>query len=165
MNRPRAHVEPTTFLHGIPLGVVVALVIGLWRPVYDSATPTAEQEAKIADLAQLLASPSSTADAIDERLRSFGPFPPDVAASRTLAESLIACRTARLADSERMPLARTLYAITVQNDTNANTIPGALAQILQAATASRCDPATLDRLMNAARDVARADPNPRRDWW
>lgn len=152
-------------LHGIPIGVVAALVIGLWRPVYHSATPTPEQEVKIADLARLLASSSSSADEIDRRLRSFGPFPPDATASRTLSESLLACRTASLAESQWMPFVRPLYVITVQNDLTAETIPGALAQILQAATASRCDAVTLDRLMTAARDVARADPNPRRVWW
>ena len=45
------------------------------------------------DLAALLGSPSASADDIDNRLRSFGPFPPDANASRALADALITCGT------------------------------------------------------------------------
>ena len=151
------------WLNVIPIVVVLSLSIGIWRPV-SNPTLTAEQEQKIADLAQLLGSPSSSADAVEERVKSFDAFPPESKAGRELAEALIRCRMVTLDDAQRRALARRLYAITAQNDVSPETTD-ALAFIQQTASTSRCDPASVDRLMNAAREVARTDPHPRRDWW
>jgi len=152
------------WLNVIPIVVVLSLSIGIWRPV-SNPTLTAEQEQKIADLARLLGSPSSSADAVEERVKSFDAFPPESKAARALADALINCRMANLDDAQRRALARRLYAITAQNDVSPETTPDALAFIGQAASASPCDPAAVDRLMSAAREVARTDPHPRRDWW
>jgi hypothetical protein len=166
MTRPTRHDAAPFWLHAIPIVLVATLVIGWWRPVYVSAVPTQGQQEKIDDLARLLGSASSSADAIEERLRSFGPFPPEAMAGRVLADALIACRTG-MAELQRLPLARELYAITVQSqvDVMPDAIPRALGFIQDAALASRCDPRALERLVRAARDITRVDPNPRRDWW
>jgi hypothetical protein len=149
----------------LPLLVIVVMAIVLWRPASDPA-PSAEQEAKILDLAARFASPSSTAADIDDRLRSFGPFPPDAKASRALAEALIRCGTTWLDESRRMQLARHLYGITVIGDdreaTNASLI--GIQQVI-ATTGPTCGPAAIEQVLNLARAVATTDPNPRRNWW
>ena len=77
-------------MHVLPLLVIGMLAVVLWRPAPDPL-PSEEQEAKIADLAARLGSAESAAIDIDDRLRSFGPFPPHPQASRALAEALIGC--------------------------------------------------------------------------
>ena len=142
--------------------VVGALAITLWRPAPDRP-PSPEQEAKIADLAARLGSGASTAVDIDDRLRSFGPFPPDAKASRALAEALVMCGTTWLDESQRTQLARHLYGITVIGDDRAR-VSAALIGIQQ--TIAIAGPACPgDRVVRAARDVASGDPHPRRDWW
>jgi hypothetical protein len=64
------------WLQVLPLIVIGVMAFVLWRPAPDPP-PTREQEAKIADLAVRLGSASSTAMDLDDRLRSFGQFPPD----------------------------------------------------------------------------------------
>ena len=154
------------WLQALPLIVIGAIAIVLWKPAPDPA-PTLEQEAKIADLATRLGAAASTAVDIDDRLRSFGPFPPDPKASRALAEALISCETTRLDESRRTQLARHLYGITVIGDDRAKTIPAALIGIQQtiAGAGPTCGPSVIDRVVSAARAVATTDPNPRRDWW
>lgn len=138
------------------------MAIALWRPAPDPP-PSQEQEAKITDLAARLASSSATASDIDDRLRSFGPFPPDAKASLALAEALITCGTTSLDESERMQLARHLYGITVIGDDRAR-VSSALIGIQQtiAKAGAACQ---ADRVVSAARAVATVDPNPRRNWW
>ena len=144
--------------------VIGVLAVALWRPSVDPP-PTAEQEGKIADLARQLGSPTSSPVAIDDRLRSFGPFPPEAKASRALAEAIVMCGTGRLDESQRTQLARQLYGITVIGDGRAAAVPAALIGIQQSVAAAGCSPAVIDELMRAARDVASIDPHPRRDWW
>jgi hypothetical protein len=153
------------WLKVLPMVVIGALAIVLWRPAPDRP-PSPEQEAKIADLATRLGSRASTAGDIDDRLRSFGPFPPDAQASRALAEALVTCGTTWLSESQRSQLARHLYGITVIGDDRARAIPAALIGIQQlaAATGPTCA-GTIDDVMRAARAVATTDPKPRRDWW
>ena len=148
----------------LPLVVMIALAVVLWRPAPDPL-PSEEQEAKIADLAVRLGSAASTAVDIDDRLRSFGPFPPHPDASRALAEALISCDTTRLDESRRQQLSRQLFGITVIGDERAQTVPAALLGIQQAAAAAGCSPAAVDAVMRAARAAASTDPNQRRDWW
>lgn len=150
----------------LPIIVIGILAIALWRPAPDPA-PTAEQEAKITDLAARLGSLSSTAVDIDDRLRSFGPFPPEPKASFALAEALVTCGTTWLDESQRTQLARHLYGITVIGDDRAQAIPAALLGIQRvvARAGPQCPAKTIDEIMRAARDVATTDPKPRRDWW
>jgi len=65
----------------LPLIVIGVLAVVLWRPAPDPP-PSEDQEAKIADLAARLGASSSSANDIDDRLRSLGPFPPDAKTSR-----------------------------------------------------------------------------------
>jgi hypothetical protein len=152
------------WLHAIPLVVIAGLAITLWRPAAD-APPSPEQEMKIADLAALLGSRTPSAGDIDNRLRSFGPFPPDLKASRALAEALVTCGTAGLDEPERIRLARHVYGITVIGDDRAASVPAALLGIQQTVAATGCGPAAIDEVVRTARDMARIDPKPRRDWW
>ncbi len=152
------------WLHVIPLVVIGVLAVVLWRPAPDPP-PSEEQEAKIADLAARLGSPSSSASDIDDRLRSFGPFPPDAKASRALADALIACGTARLDDSRRRQLARQLFSITVIGDHRAETVPAALLGMERSVGTSGCAPAAIDQIVRTASAMASTDPSPRRDWW
>jgi hypothetical protein len=152
------------WLQAIPLVVIGVLAVVLWRPAADPP-PSAEQEAKIADLAARLAAPSSSGSDVDDRLRSFGPFPPEAKASRALADALVMCGTARLDESRRQQLARQLFAITVIGDERTEAVPAALLGIQQSAAMARCSPAVVDEIMRAARAVASTDPNPRRNWW
>lgn len=152
--------------HALPPIVIGVLVVLLWRPAPD-LPPSLEQESKIADLAVKLGALSSTATDIDARLRSFGPFPPDATASRSLAESLIACGTTWLDESKRKQLARHLYGITVIGDDRAEAIPAALIGIQESVSGAgpACGPGVVDRIVRNARAVATVDPNPRRNWW
>ncbi|HKH74105.1 MAG TPA: hypothetical protein VKA59_22255 [Vicinamibacterales bacterium] len=152
------------WLQVLPLVVIGVLAFMLWRPAPDPP-PSDEQETKIADLAARLGSSSSSASDIDDRLRSFGPFPPDAKATRALADALIACVTARLDETRRQQLARQLFSITVIGDRRAETVPAALLGIQHSAAASGCTPAALDEIMRTARAVASTDPAPRRNWW
>jgi hypothetical protein len=166
MNQPSDQHATLGWLQALPLIVIGALAIALWRPALDRP-PSPEQEAKIADLAARLGSPSSTAVDIDDRLRSFGPFPPDATASRALAEALVMCETTWLDESQRTQLARHLYGITVIGDNHAQAIPEAVIGIqkLMAAVGPACGPGVIERAGRAARGVASTDPHPRRDWW
>jgi hypothetical protein len=152
------------FLHVLPMLVIAALAISLWRPANDPA-PSPEQEEKIADLVRQLGSSAANAGEIDQRLRSFGPFPPDGKASRALADSLVTCGMNTLDESHRAQLARNLYGITVIGDDRARVVPLALMSIQQSAAAAGCSPTSIDELMRAAHAVISTDPNPRRDWW
>jgi hypothetical protein len=152
------------WLQVLPLVVIGVLAFVLWRPAPDPP-PSDEQETKIADLAARLGLSSSSASDIDDRLRSFGPFPPDAKASRALADALIACGIARLDETRRQQLARQLFSITVIGDRRAETVPAALLGIQHSAVASGCTPAALDEIMRTARAVASTDPAPRRNWW
>ena len=152
------------FLHVLPLLVIAGLAIYLWRPASDPA-PSPEQEEKIADLVRQLGSSGASPEEIDQRLRSFGPFPPDAKASRALADGLVTCGMNKLDDSHRAQLARNLYGITVIGDDRAQVIPAALIGIQQSAAAAGCSPTGIDELMRAAHAVISTDPNPRRDWW
>lgn len=152
------------WLHGLPIVVIGVLAMMLWRPAADPA-PSLEQEAKIADLAERLGRPAASVGEIDDRLRSFGPFPPDGTASRALAAALVTCATGRLDELRRTQLARRLYGITVIGDSRDETLPEALIALQQLAAAAGCSPAAVDEMTRAARDVAAMDPSPRRDWW
>jgi len=164
MNQPPDQHTGLGWLHVVPMIVIGALAVALWRPAPDPA-PTAEQEAKIAELARLLGSATSSATDIDDRLRSFGPFPPEAKASRALADAIVMCGTGRLDESRRAQFARQLYGITVIGDSRAEAVPASLIGIQQSVAAAGCNPAVIDELMRAARDVASIDPHPRRDWW
>jgi hypothetical protein len=165
MNQPPDHTN-LGWLQVVPMLLIGALAIALWQPASDRP-PSPEQEAKIADLAARLGSPSSTASDIDDRLRSFGPFPPDAKASRALAEALVTCGTTWLDESQRTRLARHLYGITVIGDNRAQAIPAAVIGIqeLMAAVGPACGPPGIEKVVLAARGVASTDPHPRRDWW
>ena len=154
------------WLQVLPLIVIGVLGIVLWKPAPDPA-PTPEQEAKIADLAARLGSAASTAVDIDDRLRSFGPFPPDPKTSRALAETLISCETRWLDESRRTQLARHLYGITVIGDDRAAAIPAALIGIRQtiAGAGPMCGSSAIDRIVSVARAIATTDPIQRRDSW
>lgn len=152
------------FLHVLPMLVIAVLAISLWRPANDPA-PSPEQEEKIGDLVRQLGSSNPSAGEIDQRLRSFGPFPPDAKASRALADGLVTCGMNKLDDSHRAQLARNLYGITVIGDNRAQVVPVALMSIQQSAAAAGCSPTRIDELMRAAHAVINTDPNPRRDWW
>ena len=166
MNQPPDQQTNLGWLQVLPLIVIGVMTVVLWRPAPDPP-PTAEQEAKIEDLAARLGSGATSAVDIDDRLRSFGPFPPDPMASRALAEALITCGTSWLDESRRRQLARHIYGITVVGDDWARAIPAALIGIQQtmAGAGPACGPSGIDRIVSAARAVARTDPNPRRDWW
>jgi hypothetical protein len=152
------------WLHVVPLIVIGAMAVVLWRPAPDPP-PSVEQQTKIADLATRLGSSASTASDIDERLRSLGPFPPDAKASRALSDGLVACGTAKLDGSHRQQLARQLFNIVVVGDQRRETVPKALLDIQQSAEALGCAPPSIDAMMRAAREVASTDPVPRRNWW
>lgn len=164
MNETPDHNPYAWWLQALPIVVIAALALALWRPAAEPP-PTAEQEMKMDDLAALLGSQSVSADDLDNRLRSFGPFPPEQSASRALASALMTCRTTGLDEPQRKRLARQLYGITVIGDSRMETVPAALIGIQQSAAAAGCSPVAIDELMHAARAVARTDPNPRRDWW
>jgi hypothetical protein len=163
---PDQHTNLGWWLQLLPLIVLGAIAFVLWKPAPDPP-PSREQEAKIADLAARLGSTASTAVDIDDRLRSFGPFPPDPKASRALAEALISCETTKLDESRRTQLARYLYGITVVGDDRAAAIPAALIGIQQtvAGGGPTCGPSEIDSIVSAARAVATTDPNPRKNWW
>jgi len=154
------------WLQVLPLIVIGVMAIVLWRPAPDPP-PTPEQEVKIADLAARLGSPSSTAVDLDDRLRSFGQFPPYPTASRALVEALITCGTSSLSESHRGQLARYIYGITVVGDDWATVTPAALIGIQQtmAGAGPACGPTGIDRIVSAAHAVASIDPNRRRDFW
>jgi hypothetical protein len=165
MNQTSDHQHSSLgFLHVLPMLVIAVLAIYLWRPANDPA-PSPEQEEKIAELVRQLGSSGTTPDEIDQRLRSFGPFPPDAKASRALADGLVTCGMNKLDDSHRAQLARNLYGITVIGDNRARVFPAALMSIQQSAAAAGCSPTSIDELMRAAHTVISTDPNPRRDWW
>lgn len=166
MHRHSDHGSGLGLWSAAPAILIGMLAIALWRPAA-APSPSPEQEAKIADLAVKLGSASSTAVDIDERIRSFGPFPPDATASRALAEALIHCGTIRLSESKRTQLARHLYGITVIGDDRAQRVPVALIGIQQAISeaGSSCGPDMLDTIMRSARSVVATDPNPRPNWW
>ena len=144
--------------------VIAVIAVSLWRPANDPA-PSQEQEEKIGDLVRQLGSSPPSVGEIDQRLRSFGPFPPDAKASRALADGLVTCGMNKLDDSHRAQLARNLYGITVIGDDRAQVVPVALMSIQQSAAAAGCSPTGIDGLMRAAHAVISTDPNPRRDWW
>ena len=152
------------WLQAIPLIVIGVVAFVLWRPAPD-APPSEEQEATIEDLATRFGSTSTSGSDIDDRLRSFGPFPPEAQASRALADALVTCGTAKLDALRRQELARQLFDITVIGDQRTETVPAALLGIQQSAAAAGCSPAAMDELMRSARAVASTDPNPRRNWW
>ena len=152
------------FLHVLPMLVIAGLAMSLWRPANDPA-PSQEQEEKIGDLVRQLGSSPASGGEIDQRLRSFGPFPPDAKASRALADGLVTCGMNKLDDSHLARLARSLYGITVIGDNRAQVVPVALMSIQQSAAAAGCSPTGIDALMRAAHAVISTDPNPRRDWW
>src|SRR5687768_2611276 len=158
MNQPPDQHTNTGWLQVLPLIVIGVMAVVLWRPA-PGPPPTPEQEAKIADLAERLGSAASTAVDIDDRLRSFGPFPPHATASRALAEALIGCGTSWLDASRRTQLARHLYGITVIGDDWAKAIPAALIGIQQtmAGAGPACGPTGIDRIVSAARAVASTD--------
>lgn len=164
MSESSDHNSNGGWLQVIPLLVILAFAITFWRPTPD-LPPTPEQEMKIDDLAVLLGSPSSTAGDVDNRVRSFGPFPPDPTASRALAEALVTCKTASLDEPQRKRLARQLYGITVIGDSRAEAVPAAFLEIQRLVRETGCSPSTIDEIMRAARAVATTDPKPRRDWW
>jgi hypothetical protein len=166
MSQPLDQQTNLGWLHVLPLIAIGVMAVMLWRPAPDPP-PTREQEAKIVDLAARLGSATSTAADIDDRLRSFGRFPPDPMASRALAEALIACGTSTLDETRRTQLARHIYGITVIGDDWATVIPASLIGIQQtmAGAGPACGPTGIDRVVSAARAVASTDPNPRRDWW
>jgi hypothetical protein len=151
-------------LHIIPIAALAALAVTLWRPAAERE-PSAEQERKMTDLAALLGSTSRSARVVEDRLRSFGPFPPDPRASRTLAEALVTCDTTRLDETRRLELSQQLYGITSAEDVRVETVAAALTVIQHTMAASGCSPVTIDAAVRAARNVARTDPNPRREWW
>src|SRR5688572_24964686 len=166
MNQPPDQQTNLGWLQVLPLIVIGVMAVVLWRPAADPP-PTAEQEAKIEDLAARFGSATVSAVDIDDRLRSFGPFPPDPTASRALAEALITCGTSWLDESRRRQLARHIYGITVVGDDWARAIPAALIGIQQtmAGAGPACGPSGIDRIVGAARVVASTDPNQRRVWW
>jgi hypothetical protein len=166
MNRHSDHDTSLGWWYGLPAIVIGVLTIVLWRPA-PAPFPSPEQEAKIADLAVRLGSPSSTAVEIDERIRSFGPFPPAATASRALAEALVHCGIIRLSEEKRTQLARHLYGITVIGDDRAQAVPVALIGIQQAVgdAGLSCGPEVIDTIMRSARSVVATDPNPRSNWW
>ena len=151
-------------MHIMSLAVIAVMALWLWRPAADPI-PTKEQEAKISDLAMLLAAPSSDAAVIDSRLQSFGMFPPDAKASGALAEAMTTCKTTGLDAPGREQLARQLYGITVVEDSTAEGLPSALLAIRQTIAAAGCSPAAVDAIVAAARAMASTDPKPRRNWW
>lgn len=165
MNQASDHATPG-WLHVLALIALGSIVIVLWTPAPDPP-PTPEQESKIADLAARLGSVSATASDIDDRLRSFGQFPPDPQSSRALAEALIRCETTWLDAPRRTQLARHLYGLTVIGDDRAEAIPAALHGIQQtmAGAGPSCARGAVDGVVSAARAVATTDPNPRRNWW
>ena len=107
------------WLRVLPLVVIAAFAIALWQPAAETA-PSREQELMMDDLAAVLGSRASSADDIDNRLRSFGRFPPDRAASRAVANALIACGTTTLDERQRKGLARQLFRITDIGDSRAD---------------------------------------------
>jgi hypothetical protein len=127
------------------------------------AVRTPEDDRIVAEFATLLA--SSNADGIEARLRSFSHFPPEENAGRALAAGLISCRAASLDDTERRHLAQQLYAIRTATDGLSSLLSGALSAIRRSMTAAHCSSAGIDAVVSAARNVARRDPSPRRDWW
>jgi hypothetical protein len=156
--------EEMGWLHALPIVVIAALAITLWRPAAD-APPSPEQERTIIDLAAGLGSRPVSADDIDNRLRTLGRFPPDPRASRALASALTACGTASLDQSQRARLARHLYGIAVIGDSRIESVPAALRGIQQTIATTGCPQSAIDEIVRAARDVARVDPTPRQDWW
>jgi len=163
MNR-RPSDEEMRWLHALPIVVIAALAITLWRPAAD-APPSPGQEQTIIGLAAVLGSRPVSADEIDNRLRAFGRYPPDPRASRTLARALIACGTERLDEPQRKRLARNLYDVAVIGDSRVESVPTALRGIQQTVATTGCGQSAIDEIVRAARDVARVDPTPRQDWW
>jgi hypothetical protein len=147
----------------VSLVVVATLSLTLWRPSIEMAANTAEEDGIVAEFAVMLG--SANGDAIEARLRSFNHFPPEDNAVHALAEGLIACRTASLDDTERRRLAEQLYAITTETDALPNLLPGALSAIRRSMITAHCPPLAIESVVSAARNVARRDPRPRRDWW
>jgi hypothetical protein len=149
--------------HIISFAILAALAGALWRPSLDVGG-SVDATARIQQLTALLGSASTDAEDIETLLTSFGPFAPDAKAGRDLADTLIMCRTATLEELRQGQLARNLYAITTAADTDAD-VTAEIFRIGQMAFEARCDQATIDRMLIAARGVARADPRPRSDWW
>jgi hypothetical protein len=146
-------------------GVIVMMGVALWRPSPRPAVTDAELEEKIGALADLLGSAPADAAAIDERIQSFGAFPPEARATRALAVALASCETAALEPAQRSRLAHDLYAITRPTDALPRVLPAALTTIQQLLVNARCPAVAADEVLGSARIVARRDPKPRRDWW
>ncbi|HLG59454.1 MAG TPA: hypothetical protein VI485_29210 [Vicinamibacterales bacterium] len=162
MNDSSPHAR-TWWTHLVAVIVVATLSVTLWRPSIEMAAYTADEDRIVAEFATLLG--SSNADGIEARLRSFSHFPPEENAGRALADGLIGCRAASLDDTERRRLAQQLYAITTATDGLSSLLPGALSAIQQSMIAAKCPPLAIEAAVRSARQVARRDPSPRRDWW
>jgi len=146
----------------VSVSVVLVLLIAFWRP---TSTFKERDDRNVRSLAALLRDPGLRASRLEERLRELGSFPPDASAAHMLADGLITCGIASLGDADRTELARHLYAITAGGDRIATTSSGTIAAMRHTVGQTNCDPGTVDAIANAARRVARQDPNPRRDWW
>ena len=149
--------------HVVSLVVVATLSLALWRSSIEMAANTAEAESHCCRICVMLG--SANGDAIEARLRAFNHFPPEDNAVHALAEGLITCRAASLDDTERRRLAERLYAITTETDALPNLLPNALSAIRRSMITAHCSPLAIASVVSAARNVARRDPRPRRDWW
>lgn len=146
-------------------GVIVTLGVAFWRPSPRAVVPDADLEPKIEALAELLGSTPADAAAIDERIQSFGAFPPEARSTHALAAALASCETAALDPAPRRRLAHELYAITRPTDALPRALPGALTTIQQLLARARCPGAAAADVVRLARTVAIRDPAPRHDWW
>jgi hypothetical protein len=119
----------------------------------------------VAELADLLAASQPERARIEENVRSWSRFPPEEGAGRMLADALAACSFAGRPDTQRVELARRVYAITNGSDVSDAELADTRSAFRQAAAEARCPPQAAVDLENALTRTARTDPRPRADWW
>jgi hypothetical protein len=145
--------------------VIAALMVFLWRPAAVRSSTDIGREERIKELAARLGDPTPNPVEIERILPTASRFPPDEAATHSLANALSACGMSGLSESSRVTLARRLYAITTGGDLPRDRLAVILDQILDAAISARCSPIAIGAIVDSARRVARTDPKPRKDWW
>jgi len=146
-------------------GSCVAVLVVLFAAPQSVPPVMASQARGVAELAALLAAAQPEAARIDENLRSWPRFPPAEDTGRLLSGALAACSLASRSETQRLDLARRVYAITNGSAVSDADLAATLDSFRGAAAAARCAPARAVDIEQSLRRAARTDPRPRADWW
>jgi len=164
MRRVAGHAVSEWIEHAVAALMIALIVALMGRPAAVRTTIDVEKEGRVEELAALLGDRATRAE-IERILLVASRFPPNDAATRSLADALSKCDMSGLADASRMQLARRLYAITVGDDLPRDRLAVMLNQIENDAIDARCSPIVIEAMVESARRVARTDPKPKKDWW